>query len=176
VAKEKKRKHNPKAGRRRAETYDPVRLPRLKGVAQASPDLEPPPLPASVSAAHDGFGAAAEDGLRMLAAIETMDSLEPDFSDDPAGEASVTIIERSPFDAAEPRDTPPSLQGAARRQASASDSGSGERPTYLGPLEEAVVEIFEGPGPAPVAAGPRRQKSRPVGRRFFKALTGGDGG
>jgi hypothetical protein len=40
-------------------------------------------------------------------------------------------------------------------------------------VEEAVVEIFD--GPAPMAPEPRRPK-KPVGRRFFKALTGGDGG
>jgi hypothetical protein len=166
VAKEKKRKHNPRPGQRRAEGYEPIRLARLKGAAKVSPDPLPPPMPASLSAAEDGFGAAAEDGLRMLAAIETMDSLEPDFSDDVAGEASVTIIERSPFD-----DAPRPIEGAGRRQASA--SGSGERPGYVGPVEEAVVEIFD--GPAPVAAEPRRPK-KPAGRRFFKALTGGDGG
>ena len=30
----------------------------------------------------NGFGAADEDGLRMLAALETLTSLEPDYSDD----------------------------------------------------------------------------------------------
>ncbi len=46
-----------------------------------------------------GFGAADEDGLRMLAALETLTSLEPDYSDDITSEASVTIIESAGFDA-----------------------------------------------------------------------------
>jgi hypothetical protein len=49
---------------------------------------------------------------------------------------------------------------------------------YLGPIEEAVVEIFDGPVSTPATAGPSRKKkkARRVAQRFFKALTGDEGG
>ncbi|MDH4983615.1 hypothetical protein [Hyphomicrobium sp. D-2] len=58
---------------------------------------QPPPVPSPVEFDPDGFGSDDEDGLRMLAALGAMTSLEPDYSsesgDDFSGEASVTIIE-----------------------------------------------------------------------------------
>jgi hypothetical protein len=73
---------------REAGAYESARRPKLVGAARS----EPPPVPGP----PDGFGNAAEDGLRMLAALETLPSLEPDFGDDLADEATVTIIERRP--------------------------------------------------------------------------------
>jgi hypothetical protein len=75
--------------------YEPTRKPRLRPAA-----VEPPPLPAAAPEIEvgDRFGDAPEDGLRMLAALETLTSLEPDFCDDLAAEASVTIIERVGYD------------------------------------------------------------------------------
>ncbi len=72
--------------------YEPTRPARLRGATD-----EPPPLPPPVDDA-DGFGSADEDGLRMLAALETLTSLEPDYSDDLTAEASVTIIEAAGYD------------------------------------------------------------------------------
>lgn len=71
--------------------YEPSRPARMRGTGR-----EPPPVPGA-SPVHGGFGAADEDGLRMLAALESLTSLEPDYSpdyfEDLTGEASVTIIE-----------------------------------------------------------------------------------
>jgi hypothetical protein len=130
--------------------------------------------------AHLGEG--VDDGLRILAALGAMESLEPDFSDDPEGEASVTIIEgMSLFDAhaedadAAPADARAALRGATRR---VPDTDAPRHVAYHGPIEEAVVEIFDSPVAAPAAAGPSRKKkkARPVTQRFFKALTGDEGG
>ena len=71
---------------REAGAYQSARRPKLVGAALS----EPPPVPLP----PDGFGKAAEDGLRMLAALEALPSLEPDFGEDLADEATVTIIDR----------------------------------------------------------------------------------
>jgi hypothetical protein len=177
VASNQKRRKSTKGRKRRASTYDPVRGPRLKGPAASEPAS---PKPVGNDPAL--FGEAAEDGLRMLAALETIPSLEPDFCDDLAAEASVTIIERSvPFDL----DPPPLAPEPARSPSTAArPADAGELPhvvaeeyaAYHGPVDEAVVEIFEGPPPARAESGPRRKKGRPAGHRFFKALTGDDSG
>src|SRR5262245_48996900 len=74
--------------------YEPTRAAKLRTSAQ------PPPLPTAADEASGGFGAADEDGLRMLAALETLTSLEPDYAVDLAvEEASVTIIESFDHDA-----------------------------------------------------------------------------
>jgi hypothetical protein len=166
VTDEDKRKDNRKARQRGTGTYDPIRGPRLKGQAALEPAPEPAPEPSPARASAEIeepalFGEAEEDGLRMLAALETMESLEPDFCDDLAGEAAVTIIER-----AAPFDVPPLDARAA--------IGAERHAAYHGPVDEAIVEIFEGPAVAPSLSGPRRKKGRPVAHRFFKALTGGD--
>ena len=60
--------------RRRREAafgYEPTRPARLRE--------EPPPLPVPTADDGEGFGNADEDGLRMLAALETLTSLEPDY-------------------------------------------------------------------------------------------------
>lgn len=163
--------------------YEPTRSPRVRA------QVEPPPLPAGADLG-DGFGAADEDGLRMLAALETLSSLEPDYSDDlTAEEASVTIIEA--FDhgtVAEALGTGDSrLPYTARR----ADEGApalllNGYETFMGVGEEASVEIVEvGPSfaaeptdqPPPTHAGASlAERLATTGRwprgRFFKALSG----
>lgn len=187
-------RHNKQAKRRpsRAGGYQPTRKPKLVGAA----GLAPPPLPEAYPRAEedeiDRFGEAAEDGLRMLAALETMPSLEPDFGDDLASEASVTIIERAarPDADAPEKDDPVTEPGATLRarledMGEAPDIVADEYAAYQGPVDEAIVEIFEVddtvaaldivdvPVPEPDALVPRRRKERPMARRFFKTLTGG---
>ena len=87
---------NEREDRRRQDPfggYEPTRPSRLRGAGD-----EPPPLPPPAADGGDGFGLADEDGLRMLAALETLTSLEPDYSDDLTAEASVTIIESVGYD------------------------------------------------------------------------------
>ncbi len=185
MAKSAKSKGSRKGRKRRGDAYEPVRSARLKGAAAAPPpEVPPPPAPAPTPADDPHLGEGVDEGLRILAALEAMESLEPDFCDDPGGEASVTIIECAeplapfalfdehvedvrppprPIDRDAPREVPPT--GVARYAAS------------YGPTEEAEVEIFEGPAfpPALPSSGPVR-KARRVTRRFFKALTGDDDG
>ena len=142
------------------------------------PPLPTRPLPVTVAADPGLLDESAEAGLRILAALEAMESLEPDFGDDLAGEASVTIIERAaPFDVPPPLDagnaSARSPQSNTRKMP---DVDAARHAAYHGRIEEAVVEIFEGPSPAPAAPGRRRKKARPVGQRFFKALTDGGKG
>jgi hypothetical protein len=170
MANEEKIRDNRKARRRRAGTYDPLRRPRLRGPAAP----EPPPSPVASEAETDSsalFGEADEDGLRMLAALETMSSLEPDFGDDLTGEAAVTIIERAPFDAGPPRDARSARFGAEGEEPDVDAAGHA---IYCGPVEEAEVEIVDKPSQAPSAERRPRKQGRPVAQRFFKALTGGD--
>jgi hypothetical protein len=161
---------------RQGAGYKSARKPKLRAAAEHP---EPPPLPALARA--DG-GLEAEDGLRMLAALETIESLEPDFGDDLAAEASVTIIERAVVAAPEEPHSPAveAPQGSLRARldevTDPLDIDADEYAAYVGPVEEAVVEIVE-PGYAPASdpetRAPRR-RSLPVGHRFLKALTGGD--
>jgi len=171
--------------------YNPTRPARLH------PADEPPPLPKPAESDPDGFGTADEDGLRMLAALESLTSLEPDYSVDLAAEASVTIIEvsgaagladadvfgdlpvrpqRTPF----PREDAPPI----RHFPSGYDPFDGAA-AFVD--EEATVEIVDVPraieeGDAP---GPRQAPQpaslseriasvagRSAGGRFFKALSG----
>jgi hypothetical protein len=88
VAKKGKRGGSLGVRLREAGAYKSARRPKLVGAALSEPPPVPPP--------SDGFGTAAEDGLRMLAALEAQPSLEPDFGDDLAAEATVTIIDRRP--------------------------------------------------------------------------------
>jgi hypothetical protein len=130
-----------------------------------------PSAPQSAADDPDLFGEAAEDGLRILAALEAMESLEPDFCDGLVGDASVTIIE-SAAPGALPLSDAENTRGSARQRPHVDAT---RHASYRGPIEEAIVEIFEAPGYAPAApsSGPRRKKRRPVGERFFKALTDG---
>jgi hypothetical protein len=113
---------------REAGAYHSARRPKLVGAARS----EPPPVPLP----SDGFGNAAEDGLRMLAALETMPSLEPDFGDDLADEATVTIIERRPDSVA---NSAPALARAARAPARSLRS-------RLEDIGEAAVSVDESEG------------------------------
>lgn len=145
---------------------------------------EPPPLPAL--AREDDpqvFGREAEDGLRVLAALETISSLEPDFADDLIGdEASVTIIEEAaPDPGADLAETPPelpyeSLQARLGGFATPFDLEAEE--DAPGFMEEATVEIIGGRaplrsasepdfGPEPEAPAPPR--SLPTARRRVRA-------
>jgi len=122
---------------RRAAGYQSRRRPKLR-------------RPAVAEEGSEGFGAAPEDGLRMLAALETMSSLEPDFADDlGVDEASVTIIERGDATA-----EAPSLQARLDEIGAVLDAeaAEGEVPAYLGPMDEATVEIFEVTDPEPAPA------------------------
>jgi hypothetical protein len=154
---------------------------------------EPPPLPQRDAGDPNGFGAADEDGLRMLAALETLTSLEPDYSDDITSEASVTIIESAGFDAVADA---LAVEAAAGRSLRSLLTARDEPPTLLlngyetfaGAGEEATIEIveidhsFDGPRPAEQAAPshPSTLAERiaaagrgAAGGRFFKALSGG---
>lgn len=166
---------------RSAAGYQPARQPKLRGPIVT----EPPPLPepAPHAGPHFDFGEAEEDGLRMLAALETMDSLEPDFCGDLVTEASVTIIERA--DVAEEPETPEPVPAGSLR---ARLGGIGEAPdidpeeyaAYLSDVEEATVEIVEVVPPPQAVAPPVVELSElPAARpkraqRFFRALIGGE--
>jgi len=171
---------------RSAAGYRPVRKPKLRAHATT----EPPPLPTPPTPEPPRFifGAAEEDGLRMLAALETMDSLEPDFCGDEVTEASVTIIERADF-AAEPEEEeaepPPagSLRARLGGMGEVPDIDPEEYAAYLAGAEEATVEIVE-VGAARAAVTTTAERSSPLplrskklhhAHRFLKALIGGDG-
>jgi hypothetical protein len=170
--------------------YEPTRPARLRGATD-----EPPPLPPLPVDDADGFGSADEDGLRMLAALETLTSLEPDYSDDLNAEASVTIIEAAGYDVVAEALARDPADGRSLR---ALLQGRDEPPrlllngydTFGGPGEEATVEIvhvvhdFEAPettirkpaaNPASLAERIAAVTGRgAAGGRFFKALSGGD--
>lgn len=123
--------------------YAPTRAAKLR-----AGDTAPPPIP-SPTAAGDQFGSADEDGLHMLAALETLTSLEPDYFDDVAGEASVTII-----DATGNETVADAFAGRARarpvrslHEATAFRQEPGlllnGYETFLGPGDEAIVEIVQ---------------------------------
>ena len=169
---------------RSAGGYEPVRKPKLR----APVVTQPPPLPEAPREAHSSaFGEAEEDGLRMLVALETMESLEPDFCGDLVTEASVTIIERAEMTAT-PDEEEPELPPAGSLRArlggirEASDIDPDEHAAYLSEVEEAIVEIIEVvPSQAAVPAAaeisaplPGRLKKAHQAHRFLKALVGGD--
>lgn len=173
--------------------YQPTRPARLRPL-----DGEPPPLPPPASLTDGGFGEADEDGLRILAALETLTSLEPDYSDDLAAEeASVTIIESAASgnwtdgfgaDAAAARPLRDLL-----RQSDQADYEPGlllnGYETFLAPGDEAVVEIVEvghhfedadvaepptrSPSHQPTSLAERIAAATGPSGRFFKALSGG---
>lgn len=117
---------------------------RQSAAGYAAPQ-QPPPVPSPVEFDPDGFGSDDEDGLRMLAALGAMTSLEPDYSsesaDDFSGEASVTIIEATVMPA------PARPFGAAQRERQPSASLSvrdGYPPMVVEPAEpDAVADSDE---------------------------------
>lgn len=182
AANDEKLKKSLRARLRAASGYKPVRKPRLRGATAT----QPPPIP-SPAVREAEFGEAAEDGLRMLAALETMESLEPDFCGDLVTEASVTIIERADTrtEPEEGADLPPagSLRARIGDLGEAPDIDPDEHAAYQGGVEEAIVEIVEvapvkavasPPAGTPVPLPLRLKKARQA-HRFFKALTGGSG-
>jgi len=183
------RKSGKKGRAERSAGDAPTRAAKLR-----SPDNAPPPLPAATAADGKGFGSEAEDGLRMLAALETLTSLEPDYSDDLAYEASVTIIDAAGHDLVAAAFSAEPDNYRARRRLLESQAASPEPSlllngyeTFLGPGDEAIVEIVEpaaeigDPDTAPVksnSAQPASLTERLAaatgsGARFLKALSGG---
>ena len=128
----------------------------------------------------------------MLAALETLSSLEPDYSDDLAAEASVTIIESFGDDVvaeALTGDTPNRPLRALLHEDKGPELLLNGYETFLGPGDEATVEIVEcGTAFAEDTAGTDHPETQPsslaeriaavagrggAGSRFFKALSGG---
>ena len=128
----------------------------------------------------------------MLAALETMSSLEPDYSDDLAAEASVTIIESFGDHAvaeALAADTPRRPLRALLKEDRGPELLLNGYETFVGSGDEASVEIVEiGESFAEDVPTTERPTVQPVslaeriaavagrgtsGGRFFKALSGG---
>ncbi len=166
--------------RRSAAGYQPVRQPKLR----APVVTQPPPLPEPPEAPHFAFGNAEEDGLRILAALETMESLEPDFCGDLVTEASVTIIERAEMMAEPEQEAEPPPAGSLRARlgdiGDAPDIDPEEHAAYQGDVEEATVEIVEvASTAAPAVAAepallPTPLRTAHQAHRFLKALIGGE--
>jgi hypothetical protein len=164
---------------RNAAGYQPARKPKLRAPVVTAPP--PVPVPPATQAKDFNFGDAEEDGLRMLAALESMDSLEPDFCGDLVAEASVTIIARAEIET-QPVEEPEELPGGSLRArlddlGDAPDIDPDEYAAYLADVEEAAVEIVEIQSPphsgavaeaAPLSVVPK------TAHRFFKALGGGE--
>lgn len=168
--------------------YEPTRAAKLRAHDEA-----PPPLPPSASDDGEGFGSGDEDGLRMLAALETLTSLEPDYSDDFAAEASITIIDAAGHElvAAAFSDDPEDIR-SLRRSREPADRGADPAlllngyETFLGPGDEAIVEIVEAtPEQDDAVTAPSKSRAaQPAslterlaaaagpGARFLKALSG----
>jgi hypothetical protein len=143
--------HNDSRGARspRRDGYRSPRKSKLRAPAQPRPPRLPKP---GEDYLLDEFGSAAEDGLRILAALETMPSLEPDFGDDPSAEAAVTIVEHtgvssrgtSDKDVASAQNVRGrSLRARLGEMARPFDADADFGPALLGPIEEATVEIVE---------------------------------
>lgn len=149
----------------------------------------PPPLPQETlpdAAEQSDELEDAEHGLRMIAALTTMPSLEPDCAeivleapDVMSEEADITIIERASVQFDDEEDV------AQREALGAGDSplmrsnadgtpqiNAATRAGYFDDLDEAVVEIFDvGEGEeADDLLNP--QNGAPARRKFFRALTG----
>jgi hypothetical protein len=190
----KRSRHKGKRKKRKAlpGTYESVRGPRLRRPAAPGSVAELPPsspraLPETTVDDPAPLDEAAEEARRILAALETMGYLEPSFDDGLVGEeASVTIIERAtPFDMPPPLDSAgaprePDRAGVAHGAPKAPDVDAARHAAYHGPIEEAVVEIFEVPGPMDPTSDtsePRPKEGRSVAhRRPSKTLTDGGRG
>jgi hypothetical protein len=128
--------------------YSSPRKPKLRTAVPQKPPRLPEPYEGYES---DDFGAAAEDGLLMLAALETMPSLEPEFGDDPTAEAAVTIVEQTRTRSGSPDGHPVSPRPMPRRSLTARlgdvttqfDAEIEPDVGLLGPTEEATVEIID---------------------------------
>jgi len=173
--------HSPIRGRRalprNAAGYQPARKPKLRAPVVTAPP--PVPVPPATQAKDFNFGEAEEDGLRMLAALESMDSLEPDFCGDLVAEASVTIIARAEIETQpveEPEELPAgSLRARLGDLGDAPDIDPDEYAAYLADVEEAVVEIVEIQSPsqgAPAAEALAPPVVSKGAHRFFRALGG----
>jgi hypothetical protein len=117
--------------------YAPTHPARLVHAA-----AEPPPLPSGDRI----FGGQDEDGLNMLAALETLSSLEPDYADDIIAEASVTIVECADEDlvqalAQERRGAPSPLRPPPAPASHQLLLNGYEN--FLSPGDEAEIEIVE---------------------------------
>lgn len=149
----------------RAAGYKSPRKPTLRAPAEAAP----PPLPALARQNRaEGFGQADEDGLRMLAALETLGSLEPDFGEDLTAEAAVTIIEGTAPDRGSAEDDGDAPSGSLRARLDDTtplDIDADDYAAYAGPIEEATVEIVEivqagaAPEPPPLPQAPTAGRS-----------------
>lgn len=160
--------------------YLPNRPAKLR-----SADVEPPPVPSTAYDVLRGFGGGDEDGLRMIAALETMTSLEPDYSDDLTAEASVTIIETAGDDVGVSDRRP--LRYLLDETSLEPELLLNGYETFLGPGDEASVEIVEvpyafgEPEPAsvkvttthPSSLAERLAAATGASGRFLKALSGG---
>jgi hypothetical protein len=124
---------------RAAAGYRPQRPPKLRGAAAEGGDNVTGNGPGAAHEAAD-FGAAPEDGLRMLAALGDMSSLEPDFADELAPEeASITIIDLGP----QPVEAA-SLQARLEQISAALDAEAAEPAAIaFAGADEATIEIFE---------------------------------
>jgi hypothetical protein len=162
------------AGLPRRDGYRSPRKPKLRAAAEPRPPRLPKP---GEDLLLDEFGSAAEDGLRMLAALETLSSLEPDFGDDLDAEAAVTIVEQTGAGARGASDSDVasaqkvrgrSLRARLGDMASPFDPGADYNAALLGPIEEATVEIVEvrenNFATLPPGSAPSRRKGRKPGR------------
>jgi hypothetical protein len=139
--------HNDSRGARspRRDGYRSPRKSKLRAPAQPRPPRLPKP---GEDYLFDEFGSAAEDGLRILAALETMPSLEPDFGDDPTAEAAVTIVEQTGAGSRGTSDKDVAWAQNVRGRSLRARLGEMASPfdadaALLGPIEEATVEIVE---------------------------------
>jgi predicted flap endonuclease-1-like 5' DNA nuclease len=156
----------------------------------------PPPLPSELPQATlpDATERADEPeddehGLRMIAALTTMPSLEPDCAeimmeapDIMTEEADITIIERASVQFDDEEDA---VQSEALRvsdlplmRSSEDDStqiNAATRASYFDDLNEAVVEIVDVDGGDDVDDLLCPQNGASARRKFFRALTGNGG-
>jgi hypothetical protein len=87
----------------------------------------------------------------MLAALETMPSLEPEFGDYPSAEAAVTIVQQTSTRIGSPDGNTVSSRPMPRRSLTARlgdvttplDAEIDPNAAFLGLIEEATVEIIE---------------------------------
>ncbi len=170
--KQRQKKRNGRPRRRRSGGRNPARVaaaPEVaasksaKSVPASSASLTPAPLaepPPSLTRPTPEI--ASDDALlEALRAIE-----DPFLDDDFVGEAVVTIVERhTPFDLPPPLET--DIQPTE-------PPGGPLRAAYRGPIEEAVVEIYEVPPSLPESEPPRpKKKGRRASQRASQALSDG---
>ena len=162
--------------------YQSARKPKLRSPAL----VVPPPIPsdAALQEAVVDYDPALDEGqpeevgLRVLAALESLPSLEPDYCDDLAAEASVTIIERAGSNECAPdrgqADAAGSLSARIHGMGEAPDIVPDEYAAYQGPIEEAVVEIVELPTDGQNAASGPESSGPTAPEPEFTASQSGD--